>query len=462
MNRTAFCFLLIFSTVISLWAESEQADPPRNVLVFGPLTWNALLWFPQNLVGVEFAQVSPSDWENHLSHPWVWDNDEFSVNQIGHPYQGSLTYTTARGAGWGFPESLSSTMLGSVSWELFMENERPSRNDLIVTSMGGVSLGEMLFRLSEAARWEEGGKTDSLGRNLLSWALAPGSRMSGLLYEQQAPTRYFPLRFEAGLSGMADLNSGELTESPEGQDAGIEGVGQLNFNLLYGDVPDRGETRPFDVFLLRGEAGLGKDDFYASLFSEGLLGGIPVYAGGGEEDILGIFLHYDFIYNDVINLSANSLGLGYMHGLSQASRWEKGLFYGLYLSFVVNGGTECLFLKFQDMVYGEPEEERRSYDMGVGANGKILVEYSFDRNFTLWGRYYAYWLYFYPAAVPEGGSTGTAWRDLLELGFQKSLGNRMQAEFSFMRGYSRTDYRNRQDAAGDTLGVRMGLSWKLL
>ena len=109
---------------------------------------NTLVWYPQMAMGVEFAQGSrPRDWKMHLTHSWVWDNDEFSVNQIGHPYQGSLPYTTARGAGWDFSASLSSVLSGkSFLGTLHGKMRPPSRNDFVVTTLGGAALGEMLFR----------------------------------------------------------------------------------------------------------------------------------------------------------------------------------------------------------------------------------------------------------------------------------------------------------------------------
>src|SRR5207237_1109949 len=44
----------------------------------------------------DYGSTLASGW-NHVRHgPWVIDQDNFTVNQIGHPYQGSMYYGFAR------------------------------------------------------------------------------------------------------------------------------------------------------------------------------------------------------------------------------------------------------------------------------------------------------------------------------------------------------------------------------
>ena len=43
-----------------------------------------------NLVrGQVTARVTPKSWWENMEQGWVWDLDDFTVNQIGHPYQGN-------------------------------------------------------------------------------------------------------------------------------------------------------------------------------------------------------------------------------------------------------------------------------------------------------------------------------------------------------------------------------------
>ena len=84
----------------------------------------------------------------NLRSSWVVDRDPFLVNQLGHPYQGSIYHGFARSAGLNFWESWGYTFLGSAIWEIAGETTLPSRNDQVATGIGGAFLGESLFRLS--------------------------------------------------------------------------------------------------------------------------------------------------------------------------------------------------------------------------------------------------------------------------------------------------------------------------
>src|SRR6185503_8313606 len=92
--------------------------------------------------------VSSSTIKRNLRHSWGTDNDPFKVNQLGHPYQGSMYHGFARSAGLNYWESLGYTFAGSVMWEIAGETTRPSKNDQIASGIGGTFLGESLFRMS--------------------------------------------------------------------------------------------------------------------------------------------------------------------------------------------------------------------------------------------------------------------------------------------------------------------------
>ena len=45
------------------------------------------------------AEVTPKTWWTNMQQGWVWDLDDFGVNQIGHPYQGNNYFNAARAHG---------------------------------------------------------------------------------------------------------------------------------------------------------------------------------------------------------------------------------------------------------------------------------------------------------------------------------------------------------------------------
>ena len=87
-----------------------------------------------------------------MEQGWVWDLDDFTVNQIGHPYQGNNYFNTGRANGLSFYESAAVTAFGSATWEYFGETNHASLNDFINTTLGGIALGEMFHRTAWLVR----------------------------------------------------------------------------------------------------------------------------------------------------------------------------------------------------------------------------------------------------------------------------------------------------------------------
>jgi Domain of unknown function (DUF3943) len=79
-------------------------------------------------------------WEN-VRHP-QWDNDDWYVNYLGHPYFGAISYIRARER-----RLLVRGVALSAFYEFGIEAlfERPSYQDLIITPVAGMLLGALLF-----------------------------------------------------------------------------------------------------------------------------------------------------------------------------------------------------------------------------------------------------------------------------------------------------------------------------
>lgn len=97
----------------------------------------------------EWARVTNSTLHQNLNGGWVWDNDSFSGNQFSHPYHGSMFYNAAREHGLSYGVSLIYPLVGSATWELFCETNRPAFNDFISTGVGGAGIGEVTHRASD-------------------------------------------------------------------------------------------------------------------------------------------------------------------------------------------------------------------------------------------------------------------------------------------------------------------------
>ena len=112
--------------------------------------FNIGLWaFDRYVQKGHYAYISLNTIKENFKHGFEWDNDHLSTNMFAHPYNGSLFYNAGRSNGYNFWQSELFAIGGSAMWEMFMECEYPSTNDIIATPVGGAAIGEVLYRTSD-------------------------------------------------------------------------------------------------------------------------------------------------------------------------------------------------------------------------------------------------------------------------------------------------------------------------
>lgn len=370
---------------------------------------NSTLWaFNRYINQSDYGMISLDSMETNLFGSWVWDQDEFSVNHLGHPYQGAIYYSAARSAGSEPWASLLATSFGSLTWELFMETETPSKNDLIVTTLGGASLGEMMYRLSCNLLYDSHGKIEKPGFIRIAGAtiLSPTTSLNNSLlgssfHEEVAP-----------VSGWTSIGLGYSKG-----DIGVDGYGtyslyqgyssSFSHHLNYGTPFTKKNSKPYDHFSLQAGVGLYLEQYFLTFYSEGLLKGQPLYSRWNEDaqNSLGVYMHYDFIYNELINLGANSVGFGWQHSQPLGNSWE--IDWALHLGMVYMGASDILFLKFNDIYSEAPDYERRTYNLSMGNLLKVSCALDYKEKLFFDWQYKFYNLIIIEEAVPEGGTTGS-------------------------------------------------------
>ena len=126
---------------------SHKRGLQAGTMVFGI---NMGVWaFDRYIRKADFAYINGRTIKDNLKHGFVWDNDAMGTNMFMHPYHGSLYFNSARSNGYNFWQSGLFAFGGSFMWEMFMENEYPSTNDIIATPIGGMALGEVTYRVSD-------------------------------------------------------------------------------------------------------------------------------------------------------------------------------------------------------------------------------------------------------------------------------------------------------------------------
>lgn len=118
-----------------------------TVITFG------LLWvMPESVTNWDKEEIREKGllwkWKQNVKAGPVWDQDNWVLNWVSHPYFGGIYYMTARSSGFTVLESFGySAIMSTFFWEYGIESfaEIPSIQDLIITPVVGSAVGEGFF-----------------------------------------------------------------------------------------------------------------------------------------------------------------------------------------------------------------------------------------------------------------------------------------------------------------------------
>ena len=292
----------------SSWAaEGRACDgcPRRSVgRAFLDATLINVFYEVANLArGQVTARITPKTWWANMEQGWVWDLDDFLVNQIGHPYQGNNYFNAGRANGLTFWESAGITAFGSGTWEYFGETNHASLNDLVNTTLGGIALGEMFHRTAWLVRDTRATGRGRLWKEIAATAIDPITGVKRFVSGDSSrvsdkPAEMVPSRLEWPRRGRRALAGSDTSAFDSA------GKAFLELDLLYGD-PTSGRSRtPYDAFgvLLR----FGGGGTFSEAKVRGRLLGQPFRQDRFQ---LNVVQAYDFNKNTVYQFGAQSFNV---------------------------------------------------------------------------------------------------------------------------------------------------------
>ena len=244
----------------------------------------------------------------NLRSSWDVDSDPFTVNQLGHPYQGSMYHGFARSTGHGYWESLAYTFAGSAFWEIAGEATRPSRNDQINTGIGGSFFGEALYRMSNLMLEQR--SVAPWIREVAAAAISPPTGFNRAAFGDRFRTVFpsrdpiFFSRLQLGFSGQTQASEGRSTTRLRPNE------GLADFSMEYGlpGKKDYDYSRPFDYFTFQATASSANG--FENVMTRGLLLGRDYRFGDAHRGVLGLFGNYDYIAPQSYRVSTTGLTLG--------------------------------------------------------------------------------------------------------------------------------------------------------
>jgi hypothetical protein len=407
--------------------------------------------------GQATARITPQTWWANMENGWVWDLDDFAVNQVGHPYQGNNYFTAGRANGLSFYESAAVTAFGSATWEYFGETNHPSLNDFINTTVGGIALGEMFHRAAWLVRDTRSSGSGRLWREIGATALDPVTgynrfRTGDASRLSERPPEMVPSTL-GGLTAAGVLWRGSETRA-------FDAAGQpfLEIDLLYGD-PLTGRSRtPYDAFGVRLRLGGG------SAFSEarvrGRLIGQPSSSGKLQFNILQ---SYDYQSNDAYATGAQAFEAAV--GLKQPLTSRTSLWFMGWGGLTVLGAIDSLPVGVTEV----PEEEEatdaaqgvsegpRHYDYGPGSSFGAVAQLLRDRRVFAAFFYEGRHLYSLDGVRANHFLQRTRLDLLLPLGGPFGIG--ASAEYFFRQSFYQDELRTQREYRYPQL--RAFLTWRL-
>ncbi len=242
----------------------------------------------------DFAFISIETLKENFEAGFGFDSDSFDMNQSMHPFHGSLYFNAARSNGYSYWESGAFTMAGSLIWEFGMENTQPSINDLVNTTLGGMSRGEMAHRIGVMLRDNRATGVTRFWRELSGLIVDPMGGFNRLVRGEM--TRQYPNpdeRFPSRFTFVTDLGYRHVTDDADSPNQAL-----VSLSAIYGD-PFAGEIRkPFDSFWLEADlasAGVG----LTRIEGRGILRGWELGDPKARlRHIFGFFQEYEYFNNE--------------------------------------------------------------------------------------------------------------------------------------------------------------------
>lgn len=336
--------------------------------------------FDANIANRQWARVTPTSWWRNLSSGFEMDYDHFTTNWLGHPVHGSLFYNAARSNGYNFWQSIPFTIGGSLIWEYFGETYRVSKNDLIITSLGGIYMGELTHKFSEIIKLKI---KNRFARTTFSTIINPVAQINSWVIKdnkQQNRDTLQPL-----LNGQLAMGGSFPGCQLTGNTWGTRGY--LSFSLNYGDLFNKTPKayKPFDYFNFKTWANFGsrgRDSIYFNISSHAALLAKHI----NKNTVVSLSQHYDFLASDIYEIG--SLAITGDYSIQHQWSGSNYLMGSVKAGAILFGSSKSDIVNF--IYHSNDPEFLRDYVYGNGFTGEVEVLFktkkmgSFTGNFNRW------------------------------------------------------------------------------
>jgi len=331
-----------------------------------------------------WANVSLETWWRNISQGWEYDGDAFLTNYFAHPYHGNLYYNVGRTNGYNFWESSAWAATGSLLWEYFGETFRPSINDWVNTTLNGIALGEVLYRLSNMLTDNTATGPNRVLREIGGAVLNPVRGFNRLISGETGKLFHNPIDRKPG-EYLVMVNAGirSLDKDAGGNVSIKEQVqeGLFAIDFFYGNIFTENINKPFSNFQLTMALSSGSPSL-TRIQTYGNLLGHYLYNRKNRQILFVTTLDYNYLNNP-----------GFIYGGTSIDPQIVSRFQiGESTNIIANVGIDLIAMGATPNDY-YTDAEGRNYDFGpgIGINLKAtLNNYIWDVVEIL---YTSKWLY---------------------------------------------------------------------
>lgn len=356
---------------------SKKNGVRAGVMSFG---LNMGIWgFDRFIMKEDFAYINLNSIKNNFKHGFVWDNDQMGTNMFLHPYHGSLYYNSARSNGYNYWASGLFALGGSAMWELFMENEYPSINDIIATPIGGMALGEMFYRVTDLILDDRKQGKARFGRELASFVISPTRGLTRIINgdawkRRNTSGKQFGVP-EVNIMVSSGLRALELKDEIFDKGTGFA----TEINIEYGNRFDLSNNSPYDYFSFKANLNVhSKQPILSQLNVVGRLTGIELIDNDKRHLSLGAYQHFDYYDSDTISdVSARipykictpaSIGVGLIYKMKLTKNWDFDAFS--HFNGILLGGALSDYYKV----------DNRNYNLASGFSSKNIYNLVYKKD----------------------------------------------------------------------------------
>jgi hypothetical protein len=371
MEPVAF-FLKTSSETISLKRSKKSYSKAALEIT----SINVTLWaFSRFIDPRPWAKISLKSILKNLSSGFALDIDTYRMNKLAHPYHGAIHYSVGRANGLNFLESTICSTFGSYTWEVFLESIHPSSNDLALNTLGGVMLGEVLFKIGDLLLDENSTGIERIFRKSLAYILNPAygiKALSGKSYEIGNPQNkhYYDFSLPFGAYSVSSNKPGFLIAA----------------DLEYKDYlrKDFSRISPYDWFSFDFRLGIQDSSIrHGEIFTTGIIAGKRIKNG-----LAGLFGVFDYIESNFAD-RISAIGMG--PGLVTVFVSDSNLFFNSsgVLSLIYGGSSPSI--DSENTHFGTKVND--PYYSGPGILGRVKLEFGKKNLGSIETGFCQYWVH---------------------------------------------------------------------